>query len=113
MEKGKITHLIINYIKVENNLVLVGATDNERWRSDTEKGMSGADAKTIVDVTLTDNGKEYTISEDAHFQCLPGDPTRDVAITNLIQLFNVAWKIKNEKLNVREARKKFFGKAIK
>ena len=110
---GQITHLIINFINIEDNVILVGATDNERWKSDTEEGMSGTDAKTIVYVTLTDNSEGYSTSEDAGFHCSPGDPTRFVAMSNLIELFNVAWVIKNEKLNIQDAREWYFSKEIK
>ncbi|WP_215226698.1 hypothetical protein [Echinicola shivajiensis] len=71
---GQITHLVVNWINIEDNVILVGATDNERWRWDIEEGMSGVDAKTIVYVTLTDNGKGVSISEEAGFHCSPGDP---------------------------------------
>lgn len=61
------THLVVNWIDVDNKVILVGATDNLRWKWDTELGMSGADAKSSVWVTLTDNGKGFAGSEDAHF----------------------------------------------
>ena len=110
---GQITHLVVNWIKIENNVILVGATDNERWKWDTEVGMSGVDAKTILDVTLTDNGKGFSISEKAGFHCSPGDPTRIVAMTSLVGLFDIAWIIKNENLDLKTAIEKFFGKEIK
>lgn len=109
----EITHLVINWIKLEDNVVLVGATDNERWKWDKEEGMSGDDAKTIVYVTLTENGEGYSVSEEAGFHCSPGDPTREVAMLNLVELFGVAWSIKNDKLDYRQAREKYFGKEIK
>lgn len=107
-----LTHLIINSINIEDNLILVGATDNERWRWDTEEGMSGVDAKTIVYVTLTDNGKGYAVSEEAGFHASPGDPVRKLAMSFLPELFEVAWAIKKEKLDLQDARKKFFGLEI-
>ena len=67
------SHLVINWIDIKDNVILVGATDNERWKWDTEAGLSGADAKTIVYVTLTDNGKGLAASEKAGFHCHPGD----------------------------------------
>ncbi|WP_294197673.1 hypothetical protein [uncultured Chryseobacterium sp.] len=106
------THLVVNWIDVDNKVILVGATDNLRWKWDTELGMSGADAKSSVWVTLTDNGKGFTGSEDAHFLCPPGDPVRSLAMSNVLGLFEIAWAIKNEKLVVDRARKRFFGKII-
>ena len=54
--------LVINYLVVEKELVLVGATDNQRWDWDTKEGYSGADAKTLVLVTLEVNlNSKYAI----------------------------------------------------
>ncbi|WP_299767389.1 hypothetical protein [uncultured Dokdonia sp.] len=108
----EITHLVINWITIEDNVVLVGATDDVRWRWDIEEGMSGADTKTIVYVTLTDNGKGISPSEQAHFHCLPKDPTRAIAMSNIIELFDIAWSIKNKQMSLEEARETYFGKVI-
>ncbi|MEM9983067.1 MAG: hypothetical protein AAF734_11265 [Bacteroidota bacterium] len=107
-----ITHLVVNYVRVEENMIHVGATDNERWRWDTEEGESGADAKTIVFVTLTDQGKGYTVAEEAGFRCAPGDPTRVVAMSYLLELFEMAWYIKNNHLDDQAAREKYFGSVL-
>lgn len=108
----QITHLVVNWIKIQDNVILVGATDNLRWKWDTEEGMSGVDAKTIVCVSLTDNGKGIAVSEEAGFYCSPGDPTRLVAMSNLFELFEIAWVVKNENLDYDKARKRYFGKII-
>lgn len=114
MIEGKITHLVINYIIVEEELVLVGATDNERWRWDKEEGMSGVDAKTIVGVTLTGKlNSGLAIKEEADFSCSPGDPTRTLAMSHIEELFSIAWEIKNCALDMNSARKKYFGFEIK
>ena len=109
----EITHLVVNWINIEDNVILVGATDNLRWKWDTESGMSGVDAKTIVYVTLTDNGKGIVTSEEAGFHSSPSDPTRLQAMSHLIDLFEIAWEIKNENLGIDTARERFFGKIIK
>ena len=109
----QITHLVINWISIEKQEILIGATDNQRWDWDKEAGMSGVDAKTIVFVTLTDNGKGYAVSEKAGFHCLPGDKTRRLAMSNVFALFDIAWTIKNEDLDLKTARKMFFGEKIK
>lgn len=108
----QLAHLVVNWIDVDDKIILVGATDNLRWKWDTELGMSGADAKSFVWVTLTDHGKGYAISEEAHFFCSPGDPVRSLAMSNIIGLFEVAWAIKNENMDIDNAREKFFGKII-
>ncbi|GAA3642747.1 hypothetical protein [Flavivirga jejuensis] len=109
-----ITHLVINEIGIEEEEILVGATDNERWRWDMEDEVeTGANSKTIVYVTLTDNGKGYAVSENAGFHASPGDPTREVAMSNLVELFEIAWSIKNDNLDYKDAREKYFGKKIK
>ena len=74
--------------------------------------MSGADAKTIVYVTLTHNGKGVSVSEEAGFHCSPGDPTRVVAMSNIFELFEIAWLIKDENLDYSDAWERFFGKII-
>ncbi|BDS10016.1 hypothetical protein [Aureispira anguillae] len=111
MDKS-ITHLVINWINIEDNVILVGATDNQRWESDIEIGMSGVDSKTIVYVTLTDHGKGISISEKAEFHCSPGDPTRTLAMSHLIKLYEIAWMIKNKNLDLQTALNSFWGKKI-
>jgi len=107
-------YLIINYIEVEDELVLVGATDNERWNWDKEDGMSGADAKTIVWVTLKGRlESKVAISEEARFHCSPGDPVRKIAMKYVSELFDVAWKIRKEMLSKKAAQEVYFGHEIK
>jgi len=110
--EAPITHLIINWIEIKKDEILVGATDNQRWNWDIAAGMSGVDAKSIVYVTLKDNGKGYAVTEKAGFHCLPGDPTRRVAMSKLLAIFDVAWSIKNENLELKTARKRFYGNKI-
>lgn len=101
------THLVINYIWIENNEITVGATDNLRWKWDTEDGMSGGDAKTIVFVVL----KDYL--EKTGFHCLPGDPVRELAMSHLFELFDIAWAIRNDKDDLQTAGDKYFGMELK
>ncbi|NOQ74919.1 MAG: hypothetical protein GQ574_23090 [Crocinitomix sp.] len=42
----------------------------------------------------------------------PGDPTRQVAMSYVLELFEIAWRIKNEKLDLKAARAKYFGQEI-
>jgi hypothetical protein len=107
-----ITHLVINWIDFDENVITVGATDNERWRWDIEDGMSGADAFTFVYVSIADNGEGYTPTESAGFHCSMVDPLRPFATAHLMELFEIAWRIRKENLTIPEAREKFFGKAI-
>lgn len=106
------THLIINWIEVDHQMILVGATDNERWNLEKEFGGSGTDAKSSVWVILKENGKGRSVSEEAHFFCFPGDPVRSLAMSRVFDLFETAWNIKNQNMNLDEAREKFFGKII-
>ena len=107
-------HLIINYIVIEKGQVLVGATDGERWKWDKEDGMSGADAKTIVWVTLTGDLKsKIAVTEEARFHCPPEDPVRPLAMEHLSDLFYIAWKIKKENLDGKTAHERYFGYQIK
>ena len=104
----QLTHLVINFVLIENDEITVGATDNLRWKWDIEDGMSGADAKTIVWVCL----KEET-EENASFHCSPGDPVRALAMSRLVEMFDIAWAIKNDKDDMQAARKKYFGMELK
>ncbi len=108
----QITHLIINWIKVEENEIWVGATDNMRWQHDMEIEISGFDAKTIVYVILRDDGRRISKTEEAGFHCLPGDPTRILAMKGLTELFDTAWVIMDENLDYKDAVERFFGQKI-
>lgn len=104
-------HLIINDLQIEQNVITVGATNNQRWKWDTDDGMSGADAKTLVWVTLeTKNG--FTI-ETAGFFCPEGDPHRSLAMSKVEDLFKIVWEIKYDNLSQAAAKEKYFGKEIK
>jgi len=107
-------YLVINYIIVEPELVLVGATDNQRWDWDTKEGYSGVDAKTLVLVTLEgDLDSKYAIQEQAQFHCAPSDPLRKLAMAQVYELFDLAWEIKKARLEESAARKQYMGVAIK
>lgn len=108
----QITHLVLNWIDIDGNTIKVGATDNLRWKWDTEEGMSGMDAKTIVYVTLTDNGKGISTSEEAGFHCLPGDPTRRIAMLGVSELLEIAWSIKNDNLDYESAKEEYFRREL-
>jgi hypothetical protein len=112
VEERPITHLILNWFIVEDETILVGATDNERWRWDVEDGYSGADAKSVVFIEMKINEKGQVTSEVAGFHSRPGSPERSVTMSNIEGLFDVAWIIKNEKLDEKAARKRFFGMEI-
>lgn len=102
---------LVNYILVSEEEILVGATDSERWRWDREEGASGADAKTIVYVTLKGKARAYT-SEEAGFHCGPGDPVRYLAMQLMPELFAIAWRIRREGFSEEEARDWYFGRRV-
>ncbi|MCG8574518.1 MAG: hypothetical protein MI810_06485 [Flavobacteriales bacterium] len=105
--------LIINYIDFRENELIVGATNNERWEWDREEGMSGVDAKTIVMTILENYPDTNGIGEKVLFFCRPGDEFRQLAMTRIHEMFEIAWEIKNEKLSQDEARDKYFGFELK
>jgi hypothetical protein len=112
-----ITHLVINSIWIDENELSVGATDSERWRWDIEDGESGADAWTFVFVTLTktsitDVGRQC-YSQSAGFHCQPGDVVTPFAMAHVGDLFDIAWAIANEQLDLSTARERYFGKILK
>jgi len=107
-------YLVINYIVVEPELVLVGATDNQRWDWDTQDGYSGADAKTLVTVTLKGSlDSKYAIQEEAQFYCALGDPLRKLAMAYVYELFDIAWKIKKARLEETATQGQYIGVAVK
>ena len=106
------THLMINWINIEDDVILVGATDNLRWQWEVEDGNSGSDAASIVYVTLTDKGKGRATEEKAGFHAWPGDQSRRLAMTYLYELFDVAWQIKNHALLFEQAFEQYFGMKI-
>lgn len=56
-------------------------------------GGCGADAKSSVWVTLEENGKGRSVSEEAHFFCFPGDPARSLAMSHVFNLFKIIVEI--------------------
>ena len=108
-----LTHLVVNWIDIEDDFILVGATDNLRWQWEKEEGVSGADAKSIVCVSLTEEGKGRAVLEKADFYAGPGDLSRSLAMSCLEELFEIAWLIKKDSLSYERARETFFGKEVK
>jgi len=106
-------YLIINSITVDDKEICVGATDSERWGWDVSEGYSGADARTMVWIILKDNGPGYVVSESVGFFCHREDPLRAIAYEGIPELFDVAWNIREKKINEKEARKAYFGFEIK
>lgn len=108
-----ITHLVVNYIIVAPDEIIVGATDNERWRWDTKDGYSGADARTSVMVRLVLPAKaSYAIGESASYFCSPGDTARAISIAGTAALLTIAWQIQRAGDDQKTARAKYFGQAI-
>ncbi len=103
-------HLVVNWINVDNKEILVGATDSERWRWDTEDyGMSGGDAKTIVWVIVGNKKKGYN-GESAVFHCHRSEKIlRPLVLAGVGDLFEIAWQIQEQKMTFEEAHNKFFG----
>ena len=106
-------HLIINHVIVNEKEIVVGATNSERWRWDKDEGLSGVDARTIVWVTLTDNGPHYVVSETVGLFCTREDPLRPLALSGINALFEIAWKIKDQQLTMQQAREAFFGHELR
>lgn len=107
------TYLVINSITVDEAEICVGATDSERWGWDIADGESGADARTMVWVSLKDNGVGYVVSESVGFFCHREDPLRALAYEGIPDLFDAAWDIRERKLTQQGAREAYFGFEIK
>jgi hypothetical protein len=105
--------LVVNEIFIEGSQITVGATNRKRWDGDRAEGLSGADARTIVWVTLTDNGPGYVVSEEVGLFCVRSDPLRKIALGGISALLEVVWRIKERGLNLQQARQVFFGHEIR
>jgi hypothetical protein len=109
-----ITHLIINYIWIDDESITVGATDNERWQWEHEDGYSGADAFSFVQASIVKNGKGYAPTETVTFLLRPGTgPHRELAERVIGQLCAIAWEIKERSLELSTARELFFGRELR
>lgn len=104
--------LVVNSILVSHKEITVGATNRERWDWDITAGLSGADARTIVWVTLTDNGPNYVVSENAGLFCVRPDPLRTLALGGIGDLLEIAWMIREQNLDDQQARTAFFGREL-
>jgi hypothetical protein len=105
--------LLVNDIRFEENTMLVGATNRERWTWEQELGQSGVDAATLVCVILTDHGPGYAVSEEVALHCHRSDPLRRLVLEAIGPLFEIAWKIKDDRLDREHARNVFFGYKIR
>jgi len=101
--------LVVNSISVDEKEIVVGATNRARWDWDQEAGFSGADARTIVWVILTDNGPGYVVSETAGLFCTRDDPLRSLAVSGIPGLFDIAWSIRDGHYDSQRAHDAFFG----
>ncbi len=109
----KVNHFIINYISVDDDEILVGATDTWRWKDENSTGHSGVDAKTHIWVTLENiiesEKSNWVIPEKVGLFCSRGDNLRKLAMSYVYELFEIAWDMKENKMNQKQAREKYFG----
>lgn len=59
----KTERLIVNHVCVDASEITVGATNLARWQWDVDDGCSGADARTLVWVTLKDSGPGAVVAD--------------------------------------------------
>ncbi|MAZ27318.1 MAG: hypothetical protein CL868_09610 [Cytophagaceae bacterium] len=111
MEEG---YLVVNYFDIEDNKVLVGATDDDRWNYELEDGASGGDARTfiMVELIVDPRGRAATL-ENVKIFSSPGDMVRPLAFKYVSRLADTAWEILNKKLDYDKAREIYFGMIIK
>lgn len=121
-----ITHFVINYICVEDlikdgNLIkdgriIVGVTDNVRWKNAIDMGDSGVSELTWMSALLTENGtKEQrfvpTQSID-FFSYHPSAPIHALMHQYITELLNIVHQIRDEELTQAQARKCYLGYKI-
>jgi hypothetical protein len=104
--------MIIHDIRFDGAEILVGVTDEQRWEWEIKDGASGADAKTLVYVLLTDHGPGHAVSEQVGLHLSRGDPLRSAAIAAIPALLEIAWRIKDKGWNEATARSQLFGEAL-
>lgn len=104
--------LIINFIRIDEKEITVGATDYERWQWDIDDGDSGADAKTIICAILKKTESGY-IKERIELDSFRADPLRKILFSSADQLLETAWKIHDENLDEEKALDLYFGRDVR
>jgi hypothetical protein len=105
-------HLVINDIRIDQEQILVGATDSERWQWDTENGHSGADSKTLLAVIVGNKNVGYN-GESVIIHCDRTETIlRPLVLAGIGDLFEIAWQIQEQKMTFEQADEKFFGLKI-
>lgn len=107
------TWFVVHDIRVDEQMVLVGATDSRHWAWEREDGASGSDAKTLVSVSLRGDGSGWATSESAQIFCSRSDPLRGAALAIIAPLFEIAWQIKDAELSDAQAVAAFHGYEIR
>ncbi len=103
-------HLIINSIQVSEEEIVVGATDSFRWEDERSTGEhSGADAKTHVWVTITENKGRSAPTEEVGLFAGRTEDIYDLALSGITELSEIAWDIKKQGLDMGQAEEKYFG----
>jgi hypothetical protein len=106
-------HLIINWIQVSEKEIIVGATDSFRWEDERSTGKySGADCKTHVWVTITENQGRSTPTEEVGLFAGRTEDIYELALSGIAELSEIAWKIKNRGYDEAKAKEIYFGYAL-
>lgn len=121
-----ITHFVINYICIEdviknkilikNGRIIVGVTDNVRWKNAIEIGDSGVDELTWMSAIITERGSQEQNYMPA--QCVDffsgnhTGPIHALMHEYITELFDIAHRVRNEQLTELQARERYFGYKI-
>lgn len=106
-------HLIINSIQVNEQEIIVGATDSFRWADERSTGThSGVDAKTHVWVTITKNQGRSAPTEEVGLFAGRTEDIYELALSGIAELCEIAWEIKTQGLDMGQAKEKYFGYAL-
>lgn len=105
----------INHIIVEDQVVHIGATNEQRWQWELEDGYNGSEAKTLVTFTLDFSGghKNVAPNETVQFFTFPSDHLRKSCYGVVGALAEVVWAIYDAKMDEKEAKFNFFGKHLR
>lgn len=102
--------MIVNWIFIDKDEVIVGATTPERWAWEIEDGRtSGVDAKTLVMARLVDSGPRIALKETEELFVAPSDPERAAALAVMAELLGAAREIHEARPHTGPARSRWFG----
>jgi hypothetical protein len=98
--------LIIHDVRIIDTHLLVGVTDENRWRAERAAGGSGADAKTFLWVQVQPGFEQIGLHVERT------DPLRMTVMRRLPALLEIAWQAHAAGWSIQEARQQLIGRPV-